>query len=64
MALHRIQDSNSTLCMGCLKLVHKQCSGVKGSLYKASTSFVCNNCKVYSNPHSPAICKLRSPMAI
>ena len=32
---------NSILCRGCKKWIHKRCSGVKGSLCKASQSFIC-----------------------
>ena len=38
--------NNSILCHGCKKWVHKRCSGVKGSLLKASQSFFCRCCKV------------------
>ena len=33
--------NNSILCHGCKKLIHKRCSGVKGSLRIASQSFIC-----------------------
>ena len=38
--------NNSILCHGCKKLIHKRCSGVKGSLCNASQSFICRCCKV------------------
>jgi len=38
--------NNSILCHDCKKWIHKQCSGVKGSLRNASQSFVCRCCKV------------------
>ena len=38
--------NNSILCHGCKKWIHKQCSGVKGSLCNASRSFICRCCKV------------------
>jgi len=33
--------NDSILCHGCTKWIHKQCSGVKGSLCNASQSFIC-----------------------
>ena len=33
--------SNSIQCTSCHKWVHKKCSGIKGSIYKAMKSFVC-----------------------
>ena len=36
---------NSIQCTKCDGWVHKRCSGVKGSLSRASASFVCNTCK-------------------
>jgi len=38
--------NNSVLCQSCKKWIHKWYSGVKGSLYKASQSYVCRSCKV------------------
>jgi len=38
--------SNSILCHSCKKWIHKQCSGVKGSLRNASQLFICRSCKV------------------
>jgi len=39
--------SNSTQCTSCHKWVHKKWSGIKGSMYKVMTSFICRGC---SNP--------------
>ena len=39
--------SNSIQCISCHKLVHKKCSGIKGSMYKVMRSFICRGC---SNP--------------
>jgi len=39
--------SNSIQCTSCRKLVHKTCSGIKGSMYKVMKSFICSGC---SNP--------------
>ena len=36
--------SNSVLCVGCGKWVHKRCSGVKGSLRKVEGVFRCRTC--------------------
>jgi len=33
-------------CHSCKKWMHKQCSGVKRSLLKASQSFICRSCKI------------------
>jgi len=38
--------NNSILCHGCKKWIHKQCSGVKGSLHNASQSFISRCYKV------------------
>jgi len=38
--------NNSILCHGFKKWIHERCSGVKGSLYNASQSFICRCCKV------------------
>ena len=38
--------NDSILCHGCTKWIHKQCSGVKGSLHNASQSFICRCHKV------------------
>jgi hypothetical protein len=35
---------NSLQCIKCEKWVHKRCSGVKGSLVKASQTYVCRRC--------------------
>ena len=37
--------ANSILCMGCGKWVHRRCSGVKGALSVAATTFHCRRCK-------------------
>jgi len=39
--------SNSIQCTSCQKWVHKNCSGVRGSMYKVMRSFICRGC---SNP--------------
>ena len=39
--------SNSIQCTSCHKWVHEKCSGIKGSMYKVMTSFICRGC---SNP--------------
>jgi len=39
--------SNSIQCTSCHKWVHKKCSGIKGSMYKVTRSFICRGC---SNP--------------
>ena len=31
-------------CTSCKKLVHKKCSGIKGSMYKVMMSFFCRGC--------------------
>jgi len=36
--------SNLVQCTNCQRLVHKRSSGIKGSLYKISKSFVCSVC--------------------
>jgi len=33
--------SNSILCHGCKKWIHKRCSGVKRGLHNANQSFIC-----------------------
>ena len=38
--------NNSILCTRCQKWVHNGCSGVKGSLTRVSTSFVCKHARV------------------
>jgi len=35
---------NSIQCTSCQKLVHKKCSGIKGSMYKVMKSFICRGC--------------------
>ena len=37
--------ANSILCTGCGKWVHRRCSGVKGALSVAATTFHCRRCK-------------------
>ena len=37
--------ANSILCTGCGKWVHRRCSGVKGALSVAATTFRCRRCK-------------------
>jgi len=36
--------NNSIQCTGCHKLVHRKCSGIKGSMYKVMKTFVCRCC--------------------
>jgi len=36
--------SNSLQCTSCQKLVHKKCSGIKGSISKVTKSFICRGC--------------------
>ena len=36
--------SNSLQCTRCQKLVHKKCSGIKGSMSKVTKSFICRGC--------------------
>jgi len=36
--------NNSILCTSCQKWVHRKCSGIKGSMYKVTKSFVCRGC--------------------
>ena len=43
--------SNSLQCTSCQKGVHKKCSGIKGSMSKVATSFVCSGCL---NPETSA----------
>jgi len=43
----RCVGSNSIQGTSCHKWVHKKCSGIKGSMYKVMTSFICRGC---SNP--------------
>jgi len=35
---------NSIQCTSCQKWVHRKCSGIKGSMYKAMKTFVCRDC--------------------
>jgi len=46
--------SNSIQCTSCHKWVHKKCSGIKGSMYKVMTSFICRGCSnlVISTGHT------------
>jgi len=39
--------SNSVQCTSCQKWIHKKCSGIKGSMYKVTKSFMCRG---WSNP--------------
>ena len=45
-------DSNSLQCTSCQKWVHKKCSGIKGSMSKVATSFICRGCL---NPVTSAV---------
>ena len=36
-------ESNSILCVECLRWVHKRCSGIKGKL-KSNVDFCCRRC--------------------
>ena len=36
--------SNLIQCTSCRKLVHKKCSGIKGSMSKVTKSFICRGC--------------------
>jgi len=36
--------NNSIQCTSCQKLVHRKCSGIKGSMYKVMKTFVCKGC--------------------
>jgi len=36
--------SNSIQCTSCQKWVHRKCSGIKGSMYKAMQLFICRGC--------------------
>ena len=36
--------SNSLQCNSCQKWVHKNCSGIKGSISKVAKSFICSGC--------------------
>jgi len=42
----KVVGNNSILCHCCKKWIHKRCSGVKGSLCKASQLCICRCCKV------------------
>jgi len=37
-------DNNSIQCTSCKKWVHRKCSGIKGSMYKVTKSFICRGC--------------------
>ena len=39
--------NNSIQCTSCQKLVHRKCSGIKGSMYKVMKTFICRG---YVNP--------------
>ena len=43
----RCVGSNSIQCTSCQKWIHKKCSGIKGSMYKVTKSFMCRG---WSNP--------------
>jgi len=47
--LPKFEPVNGISCTGCQKwlLVHKKCSGMKGSMNKVMKSFICRGC---SNP--------------
>jgi len=36
--------NNSIQCTSCQKWVHRKCSGIKGSMYKVTKTFVCRGC--------------------
>jgi len=36
--------NNSIQCTSCQKWVHRKCSGIKGSMYKVTKSFICRGC--------------------
>jgi len=36
--------NNSIQCTSCKKWVHKKYSGIKGSMYKVTKSFICRGC--------------------
>jgi len=36
--------NDSIQCTSCQKWVHRKCSGIKGSMYKAMESLVCRDC--------------------
>jgi len=40
----RSVSSNSTQCTSCQKWIHKECSGIKGSMYKVMKLFICRSC--------------------
>src|SRR5260221_3919772 len=42
--------SNSLHCTSCLKWVHKNCSGISGSLQAASVTYVCKRCASKADP--------------
>ena len=33
-------------CTSCKKWVHRKCSGIKSSMYKAMKSFICRGCMI------------------
>jgi len=45
--------NNSIQCTSCQKLLHRKCSGIKGSIYRVMKSFVCRGCV---NPVTSTIC--------
>jgi len=38
--------NNSIQCTSCQKLVHRKCSGIKGSMYKVMKTFICRGCVI------------------
>ena len=36
--------NNSIQCTSCKQWVHKNCSGIKGGMYKVMKSFICRGC--------------------
>jgi len=38
--------NNSIQCTSCQKLVHRKCSGIKGSMYKVMKTFICRDCVI------------------
>jgi len=36
--------NNSIQCTSCQKLVHRKCSGIKGSMHKVMKTFTCREC--------------------
>jgi len=38
--------NNSIQCTSCQKWVHRECSGIKGSMYKVMKTFICRGCVI------------------